>query len=513
MTSPMIDTFLALGHYAVYLIAGLFILATVIVAINTVRTAKEKHYLKTAIAKFEQAKAEKCTTEQTVQLIAGNLPDCIVRKRVNLLYKIRQMPSISGDLLSRLDQLEENDSYRFVRFVASILLILGLLGTVIGLTIAIRGLSPAITNAEKAGNLAELTGAMTKTMGGLETAFAATLVALATTFLLAIIVVLAQRYEASFHHMLESFLTYDLIPKILISTELEASTLYVEAIEKSASDISNAANTLERSRAGIQIIVDGLIQATKTSENRIVDFFNFAQSFKDSVSQMIGYNDDLKQVYKNIQDIFREMQENQVTHKIIGEIVDKSVARALTEANESVALIRQSFKNDITEIMKSQQKYVEAVDKTTEAITKFSQENADSLARVVTSSFETVLRDFKQGLQQAREREDVSRMVAGEALEQFRSYVQEAAQTQDRSHTTVASLHARTGEALDQFRLYVQEALKNQQQHRTALDELRTQAGDFHRQLLNRLNNGQAGITHILGEKEQASDRHKARGE
>lgn len=499
-----------MGDLVIYLLLGLFAIAAIIVAKNIIRVRRELRSLEKLMAGFEQMEeGRKLTADELIKRVETELPkDSIVASRIHLLYKIRQMHSISADLLSRLDALDENDNYRFVRFVSNVLLILGLLGTVIGLTISVQSIMPALQEAQRISDVAVLTRAMAETLAGLRTAFSATMAGLGSTFTLALLVTFAQRYEATFHRKMELFLAYDLMPEILISTELEASTLYVKAIEKSAQDIAHAATVLDRSRDGIQMIVDGLVRATHASESRIVDFFNFAQSFKDSVSQMIGYNNDLKRVYDDIQSVLREIQQNQVTDKIIGQIVDNSVARSLEAANEGATAIREEFKKDIAEIAKSQQQYVEAVNNNSAAINDFSQKNADRLAVALDGPFKKALVGFEQGLERAKQREDVTRTVATEYLDQLRKHVTE---TSEENRKAVKSLHEQAERMVDQFQRYIQESLQAMERNRAAVADLITQSGTLHGQLLDRLNNP-SSLSAVAGAGRHATTESAPRG-
>ena len=358
--------------------------------------------------------------------ILEGLPGSMVRRRIHTLYKIRQMHSLSTDLMNRLDQLEETKNYRFLKFVTSILLILGLLGTVFGLSISVLHIAPAIQEAQNLSDIIKLGDAMAHTIGGLQTAFNTTLVALVATFIIYSLVLITQRYEGAYFHHLEYFTTYDIMPKILITSEMEASTLYVEAIEKSAKDISRAAEVLDKSRDGIAAIVDGLLHSTMTTESRIVDFFNFAQSFKDSVGQLMGYKDQMQVTYDNIEKVLREIKDNQMTDQIIGEIVDKSVARSITATNETAEVVRESFKKDVEEIVEFQKQYAEAVNKASEAIKEFGRDNSKRLTETVIKGFDEALKKFKEEFDQLQKQGDISRMIAMENVEQFQVYMQDS---------------------------------------------------------------------------------------
>ena len=401
------------GKYTIILISILFAIAVLVVLRNVIATMLQSLVFRKALNIFQEEKQGKFSTDRFVERISGNtiphapiqtswanwlgagivknwidfvkgalsqntssgLPhSSIVSKRIRLLYKIRQIHSVSTELLTRQDRLEERSRYRFVRFVTNVLLVLGLLGTVFGLTIAVKNILPAIDVARTTADVTVLIDALMNTMTGLQTAFYTTLAALGLTFLLASIVYLGQKFESAFRRGLEVFITYDLIPEILISSEVEATTLYIEAVERSAKDIAHAADTLESSRDGIKKIVDGLVRATERSETRIEDFYNFARTFETSVSSLMGYNDDIKKLYADIQGVLQEIQQSQVTSKIIEEVVEKSVAHAMKEAQEGAKNIRNSFKDYIAEVMQAQNKYSEAVEETAEAIRTYGKE-------------------------------------------------------------------------------------------------------------------------------------------
>ncbi len=438
-----------LSIFVIVLIGGLALLAIGMVLWNILRAYREKKYLAQVQERFEEATAQGMATDQLVAYIQKDLPACIIKKRIELLYKIRQIHSISADLLGRLDRLEETSNYRFVRFVSNILLILGLLGTVVGLTLAVQGIIPAIEDAQRLSDIQFLTEAMADTMGGLKVAFYTTLAALGATFLLSVVLVVGQRREASFHHALETFLTYHLIPRILISTEVEASTRYVEAIERSAQDIAEASGVLDRSRDGIQTIVDSLVRATTTTENRIEDLHNFAQEFNNSVNRLAGYGQDIDQVYKEIQQVLREIQDNQVTKKLISELVNTSISKAMDAVQESAQEVRRAFQEDVKEVARAQQKFIAAVDGTSQAIKTFSNQSAESLAQVVNQGMTSALGDFSKAVMQAEERGNIARMIAGEATEHFRAFAESNSQARDH-------LDQRLGKALDEFSAYAE---------------------------------------------------------
>jgi biopolymer transport protein ExbB/TolQ len=417
------------GRVVILIILILFAVSVYSIIKNILRILKEKEHLALAKKKYDEAEAENLTAHEIVERLLQVVPGSMVRRRIHSLYKIRSLHSISAEMLNRLDQIEESKNYRFLKFVTSILLILGLMGTVSGLAISIKHLAPAIQEAQKLADLTKLATAMAQTIGGLQTAFNSTLVSIVATFIIALLVLIAQKLEGVYFHQLEYFTTYDLMPKILITSEMEANTLYLEAIETSAKDISDAAELLEISQDGISTIVEGLVTATKTTQDRTVDLFNFVQKFSDSVANLMGYKDDIKITYDNIEKVLKDIKDNQITDQVIGKIVDKAIARSMSATNELTESVRATFKEDISGIAETSKKYAEVVEKAAESIKNFSTENADKFAEKIGEAFSKALDHFRTGLEQMEKREDISRMIALETNEQFQDYVKETMKT------------------------------------------------------------------------------------
>jgi hypothetical protein len=263
---------------------------------------------------------------------------------------------------------------------------------------------------------------------------------LSATLLLAAFIHLAQRYERTFVQALEFFTTYELMPKILISAEAEANTLYVEAVEKSANDIAKAAEVLDKSRTGIEAIVSGLVRATTASEDRIVDFFNFAQSFRESVGQLMGYKDDIHTIYSEIAGVLREIKNNQLTDKMIGEIVDKSVARSMAATQEAAETVREAFREDIRSIGQSQARYLGEIKETRTAIENFSHKSAADLTLAISSAFQESLSIFRSELAKTEKREDISRMIATDVTNSFRKLVDDSCAINKKSEQSIDRL-------------------------------------------------------------------------
>jgi len=415
-----------IGKYIISIILLLLILCIFILICNVIKIIREKIYLKRTKTKFKESENEQYSTEKFVESILDGIPNSIVKRRITTLYKIRQLHSISIDLLDRLDDLEEKKDYAFIRFVTNVLLVLGLLGTVFGLSISIEQIMPAINNAKNLGSVTTLVEAMSATMGGLKTAFNATLAGLISTFILAAIVHVCQIFERSFIYDLEYFTTYELLPKILISTEIDAKTLYVEAIAKSSQDIAKAADVLERSRDGIGAIVSNLVHATEETSHRTTDLFNFVDKFRDSVSQLIGYKDDINDTYKKIDDVLRSINDSQLTAKIIGEIVDQAISSSMKATSEASESVRDIFMKDIQKVSESQSIYISSVNDTTKAINNFSKENATSLATSINDSLNKALDMYRQEFAEISKRENISRMIATEANDDFRKFVNDS---------------------------------------------------------------------------------------
>ena len=422
-----------LGQLVIAVILALFAIAVVLLVLNIRRIILEHKAVKVAITNFQETDSDKLTASELVKKIKIDLPESTVKQRIDLLYRVRQIHSLTIDLLDRLDYLEESKNYRFIRFTANTLIILGLIGTVFGLAISVGEILPAIDNAKSIGNVTKLAEAMANTMSGLQTAFNTTLVALACTFLLGLFTSFVQRRESKYVHDLEEFTTFELLPALLISSDMEANSAYIDAINSSAKDIEKAANALQDAQSGIGEVVSGLIDSTKINENRIVDFFNFAQTFKESVGHLMAYKDEIRAVYDEINAVLSGIKNNQITDQVISTLVDKSIARAVEVTNEAADNMRQHFLTDVKNTEKVQQQFLEAINGTKDAVLSFATDNADAVKSSLDTALEdqnkkleALLKHYEDGLERIAKREDVSRMIAADAADQLRTYVENA---------------------------------------------------------------------------------------
>jgi hypothetical protein len=425
----------ASGKTITGLILALFIFSILTMVRNLIIVMREARNLKMARQIYADAEADHASTDVLVDNLLEGLGKSMIRERVYLLYRIRQLHSLATDLLQRLELSEQSSNLRFIRFSMSVMLILGLLGTVLGLSMSVGGIIPTINQGEQLVQVDDLLAALQLALAGLKTAFSTTLTGLACTFFLAGAIMINQAVDNRVMRAVEHFMTTELMPRVLISSELEARSLYVEAIEKSARHIGDAADVLNRSREGIRSIVEGLVAATRETENRISDFFNFADTFRSSVSDLdtfvVKHAEKLESTYAKIDGVLREIQKNQVTEDVIRTMVDQAIQRSMEASDENARDVREQFKKDLKEISESQADYVKAVQEARDAMSGMADKTSTAFEETIKASFAEILAKFTAGLDQVDNQQEISKMVLGELLEYVRSYLDQIAKDQE----------------------------------------------------------------------------------
>jgi ABC-type transporter Mla subunit MlaD len=215
---------------------------------------------------------------------------------------VRNLPekSLLGERISRIDQLraaglgyrevaqqltlERIDGYgSLARHIGATLTLLGLLGTVVGLSFALFSIQGALGGVSTAGGLTKLTEALAGTLRSMKTAFGCTLAGLLTALLLSFLNHFVRRLQSSVVRELEHFVICALLPQM----------------ERLAPDADSAANVFANVIHGV---IDGLTQfrdkmgeATAAFQQSVADLGGMvkdlsasAQSFRASAEQVAG---------------------------------------------------------------------------------------------------------------------------------------------------------------------------------------------------------------------------------
>jgi len=261
-----------MGQAIVFLIMALFAVALVILCFNFYRMYGQNQWLKQVMLRFKslsvsvepsdgeaetvgdeanendlerrKKKFDKNLTQSRDVLTEGIPRQSVIVKRIYNLFQIRSVGDLTCDAIKELVSTEEIERTGLLRYLAGIFIILGLAGTVIGLSQSVINMQPVLTKLKEVSDLIEVSKAITETLTGMRTAFSATISGLVATILLSFLNFVYGNYATRFLNRLEDFTTVSLIPHFLVSSTENAAIQFADIMTQTAEALNKSSNPL-----------------------------------------------------------------------------------------------------------------------------------------------------------------------------------------------------------------------------------------------------------------------------
>jgi hypothetical protein len=247
-----------LGRSINFLILFLFAIAVIELALAVRQIATQSHRLRAAERAFARLGDEPFPTSEVACLHALELDvkggESLLAQRVRVLFRLRLKRIVDVSILRELTGGRVGVLGGFSRFVAGSLTVLGLVGTVLGLSLAVGDLAPLIARIESARDITIFSGQMLHTLAAMETAFSCTLTGLLCAFLLSVTNFVVQRQQSDFFQRLEEFCNLDLVPAILPVAADDAAEDFSSKLLEAGAKVSHVVEQLD---AAAQKFADG----------------------------------------------------------------------------------------------------------------------------------------------------------------------------------------------------------------------------------------------------------------
>ncbi len=270
----------------------------------------------------------------------------VIYGRVQSIASIRQrggavdQNALSDTLLGR-----QSIAGSFARHILGILIILGLVGTLLGLVQAVGEASP-MSDPNKFADLEQIAHAIGGTLSGMRTAFSTTLYGLCCTLVLGLTSYVFNRKQGLFLNDLEDFTSTTLLPRfypdnmeimLKVSNSLHNTSGAIDAVAKKLTDVAweirldesqQVVAELGRSTTGLSEGIQGLHDLYYRIEAAMKSFDSVANIIKDSQIKMTNaLNEHLPKLANESQDLagklgsFQTDQETRLS-KLLGDIAE-----------------------------------------------------------------------------------------------------------------------------------------------------------------------------------------------
>lgn len=297
-------------------------------------------------------------------------PASLLGRRVSRVIQLRDAGVGYRGVLQQLT-LERIGNYgSHARFIATILTMLGLVGTVVGMSMAMLKISGAFTTASSVQALDELTNALGGTLEGMKTAFACTLAGLSGAVILASFNHTLRRRQSVVVRELEEFVTCELLPAL-------------ERVDPDADGASKAfATVLSDAAEKLTRLSDSVLSASERYSTSGEQMERTAGTLREAVTHLAGQtgavaeqqaalDHRLAAIEESIK-ANRAIQESIVAHNTqLTQFIDKSTQHLQTALKQLLTDVNTHYRDGVVGHVEESQKKLTAV--MSDNTTRFSE--------------------------------------------------------------------------------------------------------------------------------------------
>jgi len=325
-----------------------------------IRLPSEKHQLKIAIDYFKSSPSLGDSDQLTEELSdSGVRKGSVVYKRIERIIEIKNnQGQIDQDALSEVLVGKESVKAGGARYVLSILIILGLIGTLWGLSHAIIEVQPLVTDVELEA-LTQISTVIRRTLAGMSTAFATTLAGLFTSLFLGVFSWRFNRKQALFLAELEDFTTTTLLPCF-------SSPVGLDAIQNAAEKLAESTETMKfTAEENVRAMEKAIQQLTDVSwEARLEQQYTLAETFEETTRNLLKSLEGIGSFQFTVEDAVKTFKTS--TEQSIKQVTESQgeLRDTLNKTLPDLSTESESLKDAITEYQNSQTGFINDLNRT-----------------------------------------------------------------------------------------------------------------------------------------------------
>jgi biopolymer transport protein ExbB/TolQ len=228
----------------------------------------------------------------------------LLGRRVARVIRLRTAGIEHRDILQQLlgERLESYGA--LARYIGTILTLMGLLGTVFGLSLAVLKAQGALSAGYDLAALRDLAQALGGTLGGMKTAFVTTLTGLLTALPLSFCNHLVRRTQSYLLVHMEDLVICDLLPALEKAEPgaNEAARVFAQVITAAATELQQLGETIATAATAYK-------SSSEETAQGVATFLSTVQSFDRSVAQMAENQQNFTQIMRETRDAVRTMND------------------------------------------------------------------------------------------------------------------------------------------------------------------------------------------------------------
>jgi hypothetical protein len=329
--------------------------------------------------------------EEAVAELGKHIPSFFM-----VVRRMRRIAELRYDISGLLPQLAATDAevvearLAIPKFAATVPVMFGLLGTLVGLTDAIVRIQPLLAGVTDINDLPQLLSAMTGTLGGMRTAFSASMAGLVSTLVLSALATLVAWMAARALVVIDKAIMRGLVPRVAVTEWQLAATQFSEALARNTEMVDRVSGTMG---GWSQQVAEALGKLDQSGDN----LRGAAKDIQDSTSAMVGQQ---REFDGHVAQLAASVQESRV---VLAQIQN---AISLVQTKSEASMDREAMVNALSGIHSAVAQIVEKVEKVAQGSPQVFGEAVRSIkqeARLdLVNFFDSVEDGFSKRLEEFR---------------------------------------------------------------------------------------------------------------
>ena len=323
----------------------------------------------------------------------GPQPTSLIGKRLHSLWRLRDTGQGGPGAIGAVEEARQGLSLDMPRYLTSILVLLGLAGTIAGLRGIIGQLNGALAGA------ASDPAALLQALEPMRSAFSCSLLGITTSVLLAFALTSVERAQGELMASLEETVTLDVIPLICPASEEAQMHQMTTVLEDSQKFLVDFGQTLGESRAffaetlgtavrsAAQELQSRLSEATGALQQSLEEMRGTAATLSESTQSVVQYRAELEAERQQLEDYLRESarQLAGLSHAVLDPLQNAAEGLAVnSRAIEAVVLRnhedRETLRQETAAVVESIQTMADAMAEEKRAIAGMAEQARGVLA-------------------------------------------------------------------------------------------------------------------------------------
>jgi hypothetical protein len=311
-------------------------LVTIFVAIRCLqvgaRLKQERHFLNQIALGFQSANTEDLDEEFIGSWLLRAPPQSVTAKAASMVWQSRRLPSPDVNAITSVVQAASDSRLAGLKVAPNSILLIGLIGTVLGLAGSVSTLAPQLQHALNEVNPELLMESLGVTIREMRTAFSATLCGIFGALVTGVLIRHVSLQYGKFLEQVQDLVVQELGPRLLpasmavqledIRTVLEESKNFIQKVAKTMDQAADRfqqvltqtgqamTDSIEQLSGVSKSMNESMIEVSRDVRNSAKSLDQGTKQVRESAEALHEYHVDLRDAYTSLGKLFQESRDH-----------------------------------------------------------------------------------------------------------------------------------------------------------------------------------------------------------